>query len=129
MPKASLQLTRIIYERLLKKIADEEAQRKIKANLDALDNYKKSHDWGNFMPVPPWQQPPWSGRNPWQDIPQSKVSISEMPVEAKNITINMDKGFFEIAKAIFELKEAIQEQKGEAGDTDDAAAEGEAEGR
>ncbi len=126
--EGELQLTRIIYERLLTKIADEEAQRKIKANLEALDNYKKSHDWGNFMPVPPWQQPPWAGRNPWQDVPPPRVSVSEMPVEAKNITINMDKGFFEIARSIFELKDAIQEKKGEAGagEGEEAAAEGEA---
>lgn len=122
--EGELQLTRLIYERLLKKIADEEAQRKIKANLDALDNYKKSHDWGNFMPVPPWNQ--WQ-RNPWQDMQPPRVNVSEMPVEAKNITINMDKGFFEIAKAIFELKETLMEKKAEADDKDEASAEGKAE--
>lgn len=122
--EGELQLTRIIYERLLKKIADEEAKRKIKANLDALDNYKKTHDWGNFMPVPPWNQ--WQ-RNPWQDMQPPRVNVSEMPVEAKNITINMDKGFFEIAKAIFELKETLMEKKAEAGDKDEASAEGKAE--
>lgn len=122
--EGELQLTRIIYERLLKKIADEEAKRKIKANLDALDNYKKTHDWGNFMPVPPWNQ--WQ-RNPWQDMEPPRVNVSEMPVEAKNITINMDKGFFEIARAIFELKETLLEKKGETGNEEDAAAEGEAE--
>ena len=89
--EGELQLTRIIYERLLKKIVDEEAQRKIRANLDALDNYKKSHDWGNFMPLPPWM----NQRNPWQDFKPPQLNISEMPVEAKNITINLDKGFFE----------------------------------
>lgn len=53
-----------------------------------------------------------------------QLSVAEMPVEAKNITINLDKGFFEIAKAIFEQqKEFIQsigKQKKE-----DAQAEGE----
>lgn len=123
--EGELQLTRIIYERLLKKIADEEAKRKIKANLDALDNYKKTHDWGNFMPVPPWNQNQWQ-RNPWQDMQPPRVNVSEMPVEAKNITINMDKGFFEIARAIFELKETLLEKKGEDDQGEDAAAKGEA---
>gem|GEM_PF-2073123 len=120
--EGELQLTRIIYERLLKKIVDEEAQRKIRANLDALDNYKKSHDWGNFMPLPPWM----NQRNPYQDYKPPQLNISEMPVEAKNITINLDKGFFEIAKAIFEQqKEFIQTIAKEK--KDDAAAEGKLE--
>lgn len=115
--EGELQLTRIIYERLLVKIADKEAKRKIRANLDALDNYRKSHDWGSFLPVPPWM------RNPWQDMKPPQLSVSEMPVEAKNITINLDKGFFEIAKAIFEqqkelIRSVVKEKK------DDAAAAG-----
>lgn len=117
--EGELQLTRIIYDRLLKKITDEEAQRKIRANLDALENYKKSHDWGNFMPLPPWM----NQRNPYQDYKPPQLNISEMPVEAKNITINLDKGFFEIAKAIFEQqKELIQTIAKEK--KDDASAEG-----
>lgn len=55
-----------------------------------------------------------------------RVNVSEMPVEAKNITINMDKGFFEIARAIFELKETLLEKKGEDDQGEDAAAKGEA---
>ncbi|AFM14551.1 hypothetical protein [Turneriella parva] len=115
--EGELQLTRIIYERLLQKITDAEAKRKIRANLDALDNYRKSHDWGSFMPIAPWM------RNPWQDMKPPQLSVSEMPVEAKNITINLDKGFFEIAKAIFEqqkelIQSVVKEKK------DDAAAAG-----
>lgn len=120
--EGELQLTRIIYERLLKKIVDEEAQRKIRANLDALDNYKKSHDWGNFMPLPPWM----NQRNPWQDFKPPQLNISEMPVEAKNITINLDKGFFEIAKAIFEQQKELIQTIGKE-KKDDAAAEGKLE--
>lgn len=57
------------------------------------------------MPLPPWM----NQRNPYQDYKPPQLNISEMPVEAKNITINLDKGFFEIAKAIFEQqKELIQ---------------------
>jgi len=114
--EGELQLTRIIYERLLVKIIDDEARRKIRANLDALDNYKKSHDWGNFMPLPPWAQ-----RNPWADT-APRVNVSQMPVEAQNITINMDKGFFEIAKAIFELKKTLDDK------LEDKKAEVEADG-
>ncbi len=104
--EGELQLTRIIYERLLAKITDTEAKRKIKANLDALDNYRKSHDWGSFMPIPPWMR-----NNPYNDARPPQVNVSEMPVEAKNITINLDKGFFEVAKAIFELKKGFEEKK------------------
>jgi hypothetical protein len=103
--EGELQLTRIIYERLLKQVIDEEARRKIRANLEALDNYRKSHDWGNFMPIPPWM------RNPWQDMKPPQVSVSEMPVEASNISIHLDKGFFEIARALFELKDTLLEKK------------------
>lgn len=118
--EGELQLTRIIYERLLIKISDEEARRKIRANLDALNDYRKSHDWGNFMPVPPWNQ-----RNPYQDFKPPQLSISEMPVEAKNITINLDKGFFEIAKAIFEQQKELVKTLGKGkGDEEEAAAEG-----
>jgi len=118
--EGELQLTRIIYERLLIKISDEEARRKIRANLDALNDYRKSHDWGNFMPVPPWNQ-----RNPYQDFKPPQLSISEMPVEAKNITINLDKGFFEIAKAIFEQQKELVKTLGKRkGDEEEAAAEG-----
>lgn len=120
--EGELQLTRIIYERLLKKIIDEEAQRKIRANLDALDNYKKSHDWGNFMPLPPWM----NQRYPYQDYKPPQLNISEMPVEAKNITINLDKGFFEIAKAIFEQQKELIQTIGKE-KKDDAAAEGKLE--
>lgn len=119
--EGELQLTRIIYERLLAKIIDEEAQRKIRANLDALDQYKKSHDWGNFMPLPPWM----NQRNPWQDFKPPQLNISEMPVEAKNITINLDKGFFEIAKAIFEQQKELIQTLGKEKKEEDAAAEGE----
>lgn len=116
--EGELQLTRIIYERLLAKVADPEAKRKIKVNLDALDNYRKSHDWGSFMPIPPWLR-----NNPWGDARPPQVNVSEMPVEAKNITINLDKGFFEIVKAIFEQqKEFIQTLAKEK--KDDASAEG-----
>jgi len=122
--EGELQLTRIIYERLLEKIIDAEARRKIRANLEALDNYRKSHDWGNFMPIPPWQRWP---NNPWQDMKPPQVNVSEMPVEAKNITINLDKGFFEIAKALFEIKKTLDgtEGKGEEGAQEGAADEAE----
>jgi len=116
--EGELQLTRIIYERLLAKIIDDEAKRKIKANLDALDNYRKSHDWGSFMPIPPWMR-----NNPWQDMKPPQLSVSEMPVEAKNITINLDKGFFEIAKAIFEQQKELMQSSGEE-KKEDASAEG-----
>jgi hypothetical protein len=116
--EGELQLTRIIYERLLAKIIDDEAKRKIKANLDALDNYRKSHDWGSFMPIPPWMR-----NNPWQDMKPPQLSVSEMPVEAKNITINLDKGFFEIAKAIFEQQKELMQSSGDE-KKEDASAEG-----
>lgn len=117
--EGELQLTRIIYESLLKKIVDAEAKRKIRENLAALDNYRKSHDWGNFMPVPPWL----NQRNPWQDFKPPQLNIAEMPVEAKNISINLDKGFFEIAKAIFEQQKEFIKTLGKE-KKDDAAAEG-----
>lgn len=98
--EGELQLVRIIYERLLKQIVDEEARRKIKANLEALDKYRKAHDWGSFLPVPPWL------RNPWQDFKPPQLSVSEMPVEAKSITINIDKGFFDMARAAFAQEKA-----------------------
>lgn len=107
--EGELQLTRIIYERLLKQVIDEEARRKIRANLEALDNYRKSHDWGNFMPIPPWM------RNPWQDIKPPQISVSEMPVEAKSITINIDKGFFDVARAAFEQQKSAAAEAEEAG--------------
>lgn len=123
--EGELQLTRIIYERLLIKIVDEEARRKIRANLEALDKYRKSHDWGNFMPVPPWNQP----RNPWADVKPPQLNISEMPVEAKNITINLDKGFFEIARAFFEQEKKAKEKAAGEGEGDEAGEEeGGAEG-
>jgi hypothetical protein len=40
-----------------------------------------------------------------------QVSVSEMPVEASNISIHLDKGFFEIARALFELKDTLLEKK------------------
>lgn len=107
--EGELQLTRIIYQRLLKQIVDEEAQRKIRANLEALDSYRKSHDWGNFMPIPPWM------RNPWQDMKPPQISVSEMPVEAKSITINIDKGFFDVARAAFEQQKAASAEAEDAG--------------
>ncbi len=109
--EGELQLTRIIYERLLKQIVDEEARRKIRANLEALDNYRKSHDWGNFMPIPPWM------RNPWQDMKPPQISVSEMPVEAKSITINIDKGFFDVARAAFEQQKSAQAELKDAGES------------
>lgn len=121
--EGELQLTRIIYERLLIKIVDEEARRKIRANLEALDKYRKSHDWGNFMPVPPWNQP----RNPWADVKPPQLNISEMPVEAKNITINLDKGFFEIARAFFEQEKKSKEEAAAPGE-EEGGAEGELPG-
>jgi len=117
--EGELQLTRIIYESLLKKVIDAEAKRKIRENLAALDNYRKSHDWGNFMPLPPWL----NQRNPWQDFKPPQLNIAEMPVEAKNISINLDKGFFEIAKAIFEQQKEFIKTLGKE-KKDDAAAEG-----
>jgi hypothetical protein len=121
--EGELTLTRIIYERLLKQIVDEEARRKIRANLEALDNYRKSHDWGNFMPIPPWL------RNPWQEMKPPQVSLSEMPVEASNISIHLDKGFFEIARALFELKDTLLEKKaaGKVEEQEEAAAQGSAD--
>ncbi|HRP68977.1 MAG TPA: hypothetical protein PLY93_05545, partial [Turneriella sp.] len=111
--EGEIQLAKIIYERLLKKISDKAIKEKIQKNLDALEDYRKSHDWGNFLPVPPWNQNAWQ-KNPWHEMPEAKVNVSQMPVEAQNITINMDKGFFEIARALFELKDSILEKKGTA---------------
>jgi hypothetical protein len=113
--EGELQLTRIIYERLLKKITDEDAKRKIQANLDALDNYQEEHDWGNFMPLPPWMR-----QNSWQDQRPPTLNVSEMPVEAKSITINIDKGIFDVARAAFE-----QEKKSETDAGDNVAEDAE----
>ncbi|GAB4439750.1 MAG: hypothetical protein OHK0011_22310 [Turneriella sp.] len=107
--EGELQLTRIIYQRLLKQIVDEEARRKIRANLEALDNYRRSHDWGNFMPIPPWM------RSPWQDMKPPQLSVSEMPVEAKSITINIDKGFFDVARAAFGQQKVAPAEAEDAG--------------
>lgn len=101
--EGELQLTRIIYQRLLQQVVDEEAKRKIRANLEALDSYRKAHDWGNFMPILPWM------RSPWQDMKPPQISVSEMPVEAKSITINIDKGIFDVARAAFEQQKAVAE--------------------
>jgi len=99
--EGELQLTRIIYERLLKQIIDAEARRKIRANLEALDKYRKGHEWGNFMPILPWM--PGLSR----DLSPPQVSVNEMPVEAKSITINIDKGFFDVVRAAFEQQKVV----------------------
>ncbi|MBV6493151.1 MAG: hypothetical protein LDLANPLL_01166 [Turneriella sp.] len=121
--EGELQLTKVIYEKLLVKIQDKTIKEKIEKNLDALEKYRRSHDWGSFMPLSPWNQNSWQ-RNPWQEMPETRVNVSEMPVEAKNITINLDKGFFEIARALFELKDSIIEKKSSGG-TEKSEAESE----
>lgn len=117
--EGEIQLAKIIYERLLQKIFDKEAKKKICENLEALENYKKSHDWGNFMPLPPWMNPAF--QNPWQNYQPPQLNVSEMPVEAKSITINIDKGIFDVARAAFE---AEQKEKKTTPSEEDAAGAG-----